>query len=141
MVVISNNNNIDEKWKELNYLYNLVYITLKEQMDLGYHITNYLSFNSYARKNIGYLYAIQHGAKEIFEIDEDIIVSDLNSSDLNSINHKMYFGIRNDSRMINPYIHFGEMNIWPRGFRLSDISYQNCNKFYFLDRKQLLYNH
>jgi hypothetical protein len=138
MVVISNNNNIDEKWKELNYLYNLVYITLKEQMDLGYHITNYLSFNSYARKNIGYLYAIQHGAKEIFEIDEDIIVSDLNSSDLNSINHKMYFGIRNDSRMINPYIHFGEMNIWPRGFRLSDISYQNCNKFYFLDRKQLL---
>ena len=39
--------------------------------------------------------------------------------------------------MINPYIHFGEKNIWPRGFRLSDIGDQHHNKFYFLDSKQL----
>jgi hypothetical protein len=138
IVVISINNKIDKKWKELNYLNRLVYITLKKQKKLGYHISKYLSPNSYARKNIGYLYAIQHGAKEIFEIDEDIIISDLNSLNFNLSNHKIYYAIRNDSRMINPYIHFGERNIWPRGFRLNDIGYQHQNKFYTLDSKYLL---
>lgn len=138
IVVISNNYKIDKKWKALNYSDRLTYITLREQMKLGYHISKYLSFNSYARKNIGYLYAIQHGAKEIFEIDEDIVVSDLKSFNLDFDNNKIYYGIRNDSKMINPYFHFRERNIWPRGFRLSDIGFQHHNKFYTLDSKQLL---
>ena len=138
MVVISNNYKIDKKWKEINYSDKIIYITLKGQMKLGYSISKYLSFNSYARKNIGYLYAIQHGAKEIFEINEDIVISDLNSFNLNFNNSKIFFGIRNDSRMINPYIHFGERNMWPRGFRLSDIGNQYHNKFYSLDNKHLL---
>ena len=137
IVVISINNKIDSNWKELNYSNKIIYITLKEQMKLGYSVSKYLSFNSYARKNIGYLYAIQHGAKEIFEINEDIVIQDLNSFNLNFNNNKIYFGIRNDSRMINPYIHFGDKNIWPRGFRLSDIGNQYNNKFYSLDSKQL----
>jgi hypothetical protein len=131
----SNNNKIDIKWKELNYSNKIIYLTLKEQMKLGYSILKFLSFNSYARKNIGYLYAIQHGAKEIFEINEDIVISDLNSFNLNFNN--IYFGIRNDSKMINPYIHFGENHIWPRGFRLRDIGSQCFNKFYTLDSTHL----
>ena len=107
---------------------------------LNNSISKFLSFNSHSRKNIGYLYAIQHGAKQIFEIEEDIVISDLNSLNLNFDNNKICFGIRNDSRMINPYIHFGEKNIWPRGFRLSDIGDQHHNKFYFLDSKQLQLN-
>lgn len=108
MVVISINNIIDKKWKKLNCSNKLVYLSLKEQIRLGYHISKYLSLNSYARKNIGYLYAIQHGAKEIFEIDEDITIIDLISFNFNLSNHNIYYAIRNDSRMINPYIHFGE---------------------------------
>ena len=135
IVAISNNNKIDIKWKELNNSNKIIYLTLKEQMKLGYSILKFLSFNSYARKNIGYLYAIQHGAKEIFEINEDIVISDLNSFNLNF--NKIYFGIRNDSKMINPYIHFGENHIWPRGFRLRDIGNQCYNKFYTLDSTHL----
>ena len=138
MVVISINNKINKKWKELNCSSKLVYLSLKEQIRLGYHISKYLSLNSYARKNIGYLYAIQHGAKEIFEIDEDITILDLISFNFNLSNHNIYYAIRNDSRMINPYIHFGEKNIWPRGFRLSDIGHQHHNKFYTLKGRNLL---
>ena len=79
IVVISKNKKIDNKWKELNYSNKIIYITLKRQMKLGYSISKFLSFNSHSRKNIGYLYAIQHGAKQIFEIEEDIVISDLNS--------------------------------------------------------------
>ena len=138
IVVISINNKIDKKWKELDYSNKLVYLSLKEQKRLDYHISKYLSLNSYARKNIGYLYAIQHGAKEIFEIDEDIVISDLNSFNFNLSNHNIYYAIRNDSRMINPYIHFGEKNIWPRGFRLSDIGHQHHNMFYTLKGRNLV---
>lgn len=138
IVVISNNNKIEKQWKKLNNSNKLIFLTLKGQMKLGYHLTNYLSFNSYARKSIGYLYAIQHGAKEIFEIDEDIVILDLNSLRVNISNHNIYYGIRNDSRMINPYIHFGERSIWPRGFRLSDIGYQAQNKFYTMESNHLL---
>jgi len=138
IVVISINNKIDKKWKELNYSNKLVYISLKDQMRLGYHISKYLAINSYSRKNIGYLYAIQHGAKEIFEADEDIVISELNSFNFNLSNNIIYFAIRNDSRMINPYIHFGERNIWPRGFRLSDIGHQHHNMFYTLNGSNLL---
>ena len=97
IVAISNNNKVDKKWEELNYSKKIIYLTLEEQMKLGYSISKFLSFNSYARKNIGYLYAIQHGAKEIFEINEDIVISDLNSFNENF--SKIYFGIRNDSKM------------------------------------------
>ena len=138
IVVISINNKIDKKWKELDYSNKLVYISLKEQMKLGYHISKYLYLNSYARKNIGYLYAIQHGAKEIFEIDEDIVISDLNSFNFNISIYNVYFATRNDSRMINPYIHFGERNIWPRGFRLNDIGHQHHNKFHAVIGRNLL---
>ena len=138
IVVISINNKIDKKWKKLDYSNNLVYLSLKEQMRLGYHISEYLSLNSYARKNIGYLYAIQHGAREIFEIDEDIVISDLNSFNFNLSDHDIYYAIRNDSRMINPYCHFGERNIWPRGFILSDIGHQHHNRFYVLNGRNLL---
>ena len=75
--------------------------------------------------------------KEIFETNEDIVISVLNSLNSNFYNNIIYFGMRNDSRMINPYIHFGDKNIWPRGFRLSDIGNQCQNKFYSLDSRQL----
>ena len=146
IVVISNTNNIkiNNYWKSLNFINNLVYLTLKEQIKLGYEITKYLEFNSYSRKNIGYLYAIQHGAKEIYEIDENIIINNINDFDINLNNNYVFYGIRNDSKMINPYNHFGERNIWPRGYRIEDIGKDYNNKFleinsYNLKLKPLIY--
>ena len=40
--------------------------------------------------------------------------------------------------MINPYIHFGKRNIWPRGFRIKEIRGDyNINKFYLIKSKKL----
>ena len=48
--------------------------------ELGYTILNFLNANSYFRKSIGYLYAIDRGAKEIYEIDEDLEFCDFDFS-------------------------------------------------------------
>jgi hypothetical protein len=84
-------------------------LSINEQNKLKYKIIKYLNFNSYSRKNIGYLYAIYHGAKEIYEIDEEIIISNFTEFDLN--NKFISYGKNNYSEMINPYFYFGEKSI------------------------------
>ena len=116
----------------------LVYLSIKEQKYLGYNIIKYLNKNTLTRKNIGYLYAIQHGAKELYEIDEDIIIYDLNHLTLDFKNIYICYGLRNDSNMINPFEYFGETNIWPRGFRINDIGINEDNKYYILNSSQLI---
>ena len=136
IVIISEDDKIDNNWKLLE-CNELVYLSLKDQIYLGYKITKYLKDNSYTRRNIGYLYAIENGAKEIYEIDEDIIISNLNhlTRDLN--NTFICYGLRNDSKMINPFYFYGEANIWPRGFRIKDIGINEDSKYYILNSSQL----
>lgn len=143
IIVISYSNSIkiNNNWKLLNFTNNLIYLTLKDQISLGYEITKYIKINSYSRKNIGYIYAIQHGAKEIYEIDEDIFITDINDLNINLNNKSIYYVIRNDSKMINPYNHFEQRNIWPRGFRIKDIGNDyNNNKFLLMNSNQLKLN-
>ena len=139
IVIVSNKKNIDHFWKNIGFENELVYLSIKDQKCLGYNIIRYLNLNhnSFTKKNIGYLYAIQHGAKEIYEIDEDIIISDLNHLALEFTKSFICYGLRNDSKMINPYDYFGETNIWPRGFRIKDIGNNGDNKYYILNSSQL----
>ena len=136
IVIISEDDKIDKSWKLLE-CNELVYLSLKDQIYLGFKITKFLKDNSYTRRNIGYLYAIQNGAKEIYEIDEDIIITNLNhlTRDLNNI--FIGYGLRNDSKMINPFYFYGESNIWPRGFRIKDIGNNEDSKFYIINSSQL----
>lgn len=127
IVVIGNNETNEIKWNIFKFSTKLFYLSLYEQNYLNYNITNYLNPNSYYRKSIGYLYAIQHGAKEIYEIDEDIEINDTSYLDSNFENVYVSYVNRNDSLMINPYSYFGEANIWPRGFRINDIGKQIKN--------------
>ena len=49
----------------------LVYLTVEDQEKLTYNIMKLVPWNHFARKNIGFLYAIQHGAIKIFDVDDD----------------------------------------------------------------------
>ena len=136
IVIIGNIKKNDEKWKVLNHSTKLIYLSQRDQISLGYKTIRFLDLNSYSSKNIGYLYAIQHGAKEIYEIDEDIFVSKIKGIDIGYVINFCY-GVRNDSLMINPYSYFGEKNVWPRGFRISDIGKDYNNDFYRIRSNQL----
>ena len=125
----------------MNYSNKLIYLSIRDQIQLRYKTIKNLKLNSYARRNIGYLYAIQHGAKEIYEIDEDLIISNLKNIIFNfhSFNKtQICLGIRNDSIMINPYSYFGEKSIWPRGFRINDIGKEYNNKYFIINSSQLI---
>ena len=137
IVIIGNNPVNDIKWKQLENKNNLIYLSLKDQLNLGYEIIKYIDYNSNSRKNIGYLYAIQHGATEIYEIDEGIIISDLKYLDNGFKNTLISYFLNNQSKMVNPFDYFGEKYIWPRGFRIQDIAKNDNNKYFILNSSKL----
>ncbi|XP_022789850.1 probable glycosyltransferase STELLO1 [Stylophora pistillata] len=107
---------------------NCVFLSVEKQKSLGYRIHELLPYKSYARKNIGYLYAIQHGAKIIYETDDDNSPTSgqitFFQSELGDFN--VY---KTESIVVNPYEHFGQSTIWPRGYPLEHIADPPSHKF------------
>jgi hypothetical protein len=76
-VVIVGDKKTPSDW---NYT-NCVYLSIEKQKNLGYRIHDLVPYGHYGRKNFGYLYAIQHGARVIYETDDDnmLILDDLST--------------------------------------------------------------
>ncbi len=101
------------------HLDNCDYLSPQKQLELGYELSNLLPWNHYCRKNIGYLYAIEHGAKVIYETDDDNEPLDelrfcAAESELSSL--------FTSNSCLNIYSYFGCPEIWPRGFPLEKIA-------------------
>ena len=139
LLVIGNKDSTDKGWYKYKFSNVLVYLSIQNLQKLGFNSLRYISKNSLVIKNIGYLFAIQHGAKEIYEIDDDIFVKKVKDIEL-IFNNSKYFrisiGINKDLKMINPYAYFGIEDIWPRGFLLNDIGYNN-NIFFNYELTQI----
>jgi hypothetical protein len=85
--------------------------------------------NAHRRKNLGYLWAIQHGAQKIYETDDDneLVTTDLPSFE--GLQTYVYNGA--NQTVVNPYAYFGYPGIWPRGYPLDQIraSQQSVSHF------------
>ena len=140
IVVIGDNMTNNTTWEEFKNSTKLIYLSVEDQLKLGYNIIKYIPLNSYTRKNIGYLYAIQNGANEIYDIDDNIRL--VNNIFLNIYENKYtVYAENNNSVMVNPYNYFGKPSMWPRGYRLKDIEKRFENKFYRLFSQRANLNH
>ncbi|RMZ94959.1 hypothetical protein BpHYR1_039138, partial [Brachionus plicatilis] len=123
----------DEKTNNSWYLKNAQFLSIDNQKNLGFKSYYSTPFNSYTRKNIGYLYAIKNGAQFIYDTDDDNAPTIGLESYFNF--NKFYTGLVYDhtvtDRIINPYAHFGQPLIWPRGFPLDEIK-NTYNNTYLL---------
>lgn len=116
-----------------------IFLSMADQAALGYRVTAHLPENNFLRKNIGYLFAIQHGAVTIYDADEheSVIGDDLDAHfDVYLQGRRarrepiLQFRSLPNRTVVNPFIHFGQKSVWPRGFPLEfvqqitpDISY------------------
>ena len=111
---------------------NIVYLSLERQEQLGFKIHKKMPFGIYGRKNMGYMFAIKHGAKVIYDTDDDneLIVDSLSGgfildlkAKVNSSSMLVYkpreLQKASQRALVNPYAHFGQPNLWPRGLPLS----------------------
>ena len=99
-----------------------------------------MPFNSFARKNIGYLFAIYHGAKVIYDFDDDNVLAPL--EDETTISLPFIYKERvdfestalvkyveesgqddDDSLTFNPYAYMNPSHAhsWPRGFPVDQL--------------------
>lgn len=94
------------------------FYSLKIQKELPFSISNKLPTGHYARKNIGYLLAMQQGEQCIYETDDDNAPNEF--WQIREKRTKTL--IAEKSSWINVYNHFSTENIWPRGFLLDKIT-------------------
>jgi hypothetical protein len=107
----------DTKSQPISSSENLTFLPVEEQLKLDYRYAGQCPFNHYARKNIGYLYAIEHGAEVIFDTDDDNIPYE--GWDLPGFSSEN--AVESGDKFINLYRHFTGENIWPRGFPLDEL--------------------
>ena len=108
----------------------VTFLSVEYQQNCKYKIAKILPWNHYSRKNIGYLYAIEHGAKIIYETDDDNFLID---DDINYLpEHTDCMQYRNENDFLfNPYSYFSQPTTWPRGFPLKAIHKNNTGKMFF----------
>ena len=94
------------------------YLDVKTQIEIlsrKFKIIKMIPFNSYLRKMVGYLFAIDNKAKFIYETDDDNSPLD----GLFGFRYENFNGLEsnceeNDNLFINPYNYFGQSSTWPR---------------------------
>jgi hypothetical protein len=96
----------------------LQFLSFQQQVESGYTIAKELPSGHYARKNIGYLTAIEDGTECIYETDDD-----------NGPNQHWHARTRrvkasrvDEKGWMNVYSLFSKEKIWPRGYPLENLS-------------------
>ncbi len=105
----------DSKSPDDFFIENGHFISIADQLKSGLSFAAACPQNHYARKNIGYLVAMQSGATVIIETDDDnfprpdFFASRTREQDVRAVTQKGW---------VNLYKYFTDAFIWPRGFPL-----------------------
>jgi hypothetical protein len=94
------------------------FLSVEDQKTLGYSILKYLPWNHYSRKNIGYLWAMAHGAKVIYDTDDDNLLY----NEIPFLKARNTMAVATAGELVyNAYAYFGQPTVWPRGFPLQAV--------------------
>jgi hypothetical protein len=97
----------------------IIFLDIESQAKLGFAHYAYCPENHYARKNLGYLYAIAGGAEIIAETDDDNIPQ---KGWGEGISFKCdQLDVFDNTEFFNVYSEFHNSIVWPRGFPLEKI--------------------
>jgi hypothetical protein len=94
------------------------YYSVERQRETGLEFAVACPTRQYARKNIGYLLAMQGGATRIVESDDDNVPRPLFWTDRQ---RRQSIARTRDAGWTNVYAHFTDQLIWPRGLPLDSV--------------------
>ena len=94
------------------------YYSLNEQRTLDLRLAQLCPTRHYARKNLGYLLALQEGANLILETDDDNLPG---PGFWTTRQRQQSAHTVENTGWLNVYRYFSEVKIWPRGFPLEHI--------------------
>lgn len=141
LVVVGDRRTPTEPWRKFAELSRAThFLSVSDQEALGYKILQHLKWDHFGRKNVGYLYAIEHGAKFIWDTDDDNELKDGNllASLLQKNNEGNVSAYGNMHHLWNPYEAFNPVQVrttmkeeicWPRGFPLEYLKNSSTKSF------------
>jgi hypothetical protein len=94
------------------------YWSVGRQKDLPFALAEILPYRHYARKNLGYLLAMQQGSERIVETDDDNLPHDSFWQEREPEVDCRYF---EDQGWVNVYHYFTPQKVWPRGYPLDEL--------------------
>jgi len=109
----------DKKGPQKWHCENVIYLSVEDQVNAGFKLSDVLPYNHYCRKMIGYLYAIKNNAELIVDTDDDNIPK--NNWKFPAFDGE-YLNTPADKGFINIYQYFTDAHIWPRGLPLNRIT-------------------
>ena len=72
LVIVGDHKTNDTEWDIFAATHsNAIYLSPQSQRQLPYHIMEHVPWNHFGRKAVGFLFAIHHGADQIFDFDDD----------------------------------------------------------------------
>jgi hypothetical protein len=131
-VVIVGDKKTPSKFWQLKSFSRFHYLSVEDQELYFPEFSKLIGFNTYARKNIGYLFAIMNGATSIWDTDDDTYIRPGALEQLTDLELCINFQLEG-SGYFNPYAFFATgSELWPRGYPLRSVAedkYSNLNKF------------
>jgi hypothetical protein len=99
------------------------FLSAQMQSEIYPELSAAIGFNTYARKNLGYLYAIAQGAQVIWETDDDTFIRQDLPDPTELFQKSGNYVVKGSSQVFNPYVHFApDSGLWPRGLPLRNVS-------------------
>jgi hypothetical protein len=99
------------------------FLSAQMQSEMYPELSDAIGFNTYARKNLGYLYALAQGAKVIWETDDDTFIRPELPDPTALFEISGNYVVRGKRQAFNPYVYFApNSGLWPRGFPLRNVS-------------------
>lgn len=116
------------------FAHGATYISIEDQKKLSFKTIEYLPYNHYSRKMIGYLEAISKGCDVIYDTDDDNIpYENLEFPNFDG----EFLTVNEDNGFVNVYKYFTDQLIWPRGLPLDLIQSQS----HFSEKLQIRKQH
>ena len=113
----------DKKTPTTFNLTGAIYLSPEDQEAMSFKLSKLLRWNHFGRKNLGFLYAIQHGAKWVYDFDDDNLPKRLDVNGLPAPFPSSFFEVRTHAATVNLYPRTAELNAtWPRGYPLQKIT-------------------
>lgn len=98
------------------------FLNAQLQSEMYPELSAAIGFNTYARKNLGYLYALAQGAKVIWETDDDTFIRKELPDPTSLFENSRNYVVKGRSQAFNPYVFFApNSGLWPRGFPLRNV--------------------
>lgn len=99
----------------------MVYLGQQEQASLSYGIIRALPWGHWSRKNIGYLFAIEHGAQTLLDMEGSVVLLPDSTDKVAPFTSMETQEVYPCHHLFNPYaLVDGLGDLWPRGMPKAD---------------------